>query len=44
MRYGDLPISGLVTHTLPLDRMQDAYQAFVGGTTTGALKVVLHRE
>lgn len=44
VRYGDLPISGLVTHTLPLDRMEDAYEAFAGGTTTGALKVVVHRE
>ncbi|WP_340385018.1 alcohol dehydrogenase catalytic domain-containing protein [Streptomyces sp. SS7] len=43
VRYGDLPVSGLVTHTLPLDRMEDAYEAFAHGTTTGALKVVLHR-
>ncbi|WP_328347740.1 alcohol dehydrogenase catalytic domain-containing protein [Streptomyces violaceus] len=44
LRYGDLPVSGLVTHTFPLDRMEDAYEAFAGGTATGALKVVLHRE
>ncbi|MGX1372657.1 alcohol dehydrogenase [Streptomyces canus] len=43
VRYGDLPVSGLVTHTFPLERMQDAYEAFAQGTTTGALKVVLHR-
>jgi alcohol dehydrogenase len=43
MRYGDLPVSGLVTHTFPLDRMEDAYEVFAHGTATGALKVVLHR-
>ncbi|MGY4742272.1 alcohol dehydrogenase catalytic domain-containing protein [Streptomyces sp. ATMOS53] len=43
VRYGDLPVSGLVTHAFPLDRMEDAYEAFAHGTATGALKVVLHR-
>ncbi|MFC8245893.1 alcohol dehydrogenase catalytic domain-containing protein [Streptomyces chartreusis] len=44
VRYGRLQVSRLVTHTFALDRMQDAYEVFSGGTTTGALKVVLHRE
>ncbi|KUL22192.1 alcohol dehydrogenase catalytic domain-containing protein [Streptomyces regalis] len=44
LRNGRLPISQLVTHTFPLDRMQDAYEVFSHGATTGALKVVLHRE
>ncbi|MER6410105.1 alcohol dehydrogenase catalytic domain-containing protein [Streptomyces humidus] len=43
VRYGDLPVSGLVTHSFPLDRMEDAYRAFAHGPATGALKVVLHR-
>ncbi|CAM5573538.1 alcohol dehydrogenase catalytic domain-containing protein [Streptomyces aurantiogriseus] len=41
---GRLPVSRLVTHTFPLDRMEDAYEIFAHGTDTGALKVVLHRE
>ncbi|MET9903653.1 alcohol dehydrogenase catalytic domain-containing protein [Streptomyces sp. NPDC006446] len=44
MRSGHLPVSPLVTHTFGLDRMEDAYEAFAHGSTTGALKVVLHRE
>ncbi|KUO19295.1 alcohol dehydrogenase catalytic domain-containing protein [Streptomyces dysideae] len=44
VRYGRLHVSRLVTHTFALDRMQDAYEVFSHGTTTGALKVVLHRE
>lgn len=44
MRFGRLPVSTLVTHTFGLDRMEDAYEVFARGTTTGALKVVLHRE
>jgi alcohol dehydrogenase len=44
MRFGRLPISRLVTHTFGLDRMEDAYEVFAHGTTTGALKVVLRRE
>ncbi|TLS41227.1 zinc-binding dehydrogenase [Streptomyces montanus] len=44
VRYGRLPVSQLVTHTFGLDRMEDAYEVFARGTTTGALKVVLHRE
>ncbi|GCB50799.1 alcohol dehydrogenase catalytic domain-containing protein [Streptomyces sp. NL15-2K] len=44
VRFGRLPVSQLVTHTFGLDRMEDAYEVFSHGTTTGALKVVLHRE
>jgi alcohol dehydrogenase len=44
VRFGRLPVSQLVTHTLALDRMEEAYEVFSQGTTTGALKVVLHRE
>ncbi|WP_267892070.1 hypothetical protein [Streptomyces sp. DSM 15324] len=29
--------------SFPLDRMDDAYEEFAHGTTTGTLKVVLHR-
>ncbi|MFF0596367.1 alcohol dehydrogenase catalytic domain-containing protein [Streptomyces antibioticus] len=43
VRYGDLEVSGLVTDTLPLDRTEDAYEAFARGTVTGALKIVLLR-
>ncbi|MER6015848.1 alcohol dehydrogenase catalytic domain-containing protein [Streptomyces bluensis] len=42
--FGRLPVSRLVSQTFGLDRMEDAYEAFAHGTTTGALKVVLHRE
>ncbi|MFF5439277.1 alcohol dehydrogenase catalytic domain-containing protein [Streptomyces achromogenes] len=44
MRSGRLSVSPLVTHTLGLDRMEEAYEVFAHGTGTGALKVVLHRE
>lgn len=44
MRFGRLPVSRLVTHTFGLDHMEDAYEVFAHGTTTGALKVVLRRE
>lgn len=44
LRFGHLPVSPLVTHTFGLDRMEDAYEVFARGTSTGALKVVLHRE
>ncbi|WP_225101634.1 alcohol dehydrogenase catalytic domain-containing protein [Streptomyces sp. CoH27] len=44
VRYGRLQVSRLVTQTLALDRMQDAYDVFSHGPATGALKVVLHRE
>ncbi|MGP4050397.1 alcohol dehydrogenase catalytic domain-containing protein [Streptomyces sp. 2A115] len=44
VRFGHLHVSQLVTHTFGLDRMEDAYEVFSHGTTTGALKVVLHRE
>ncbi|GGW42213.1 alcohol dehydrogenase [Streptomyces lucensis JCM 4490] len=44
VRFGRLPVSGLVTHTFGLDRIRDAYDVFARGATTGALKVVLHRE
>ncbi|MGC4987235.1 alcohol dehydrogenase catalytic domain-containing protein [Streptomyces sp. DT193] len=43
VQYGDLPVSGLVTDTFPLDRTEDAYEAFAHGTTTGALKILLRR-
>ncbi|MFJ9863860.1 hypothetical protein [Streptomyces sp. NPDC101165] len=36
MRFGHLPVSSLVTHTLGLDRMEDAYELFARGPTTGA--------
>jgi alcohol dehydrogenase len=44
VRYGRLHVSQLVTHSFGLDRMEDAYDVFAHGTSTGALKVVLHRE
>ncbi|MFJ4687230.1 alcohol dehydrogenase catalytic domain-containing protein [Streptomyces sp. NPDC088789] len=43
-RSGHLQVSPLITHTLPLDRMDDAYETFAHGTVNGALKVVLRRE
>ncbi|MEU3253731.1 alcohol dehydrogenase catalytic domain-containing protein [Streptomyces sp. NPDC006997] len=44
VRYGCLDVSQLVTHSFGLSRMEDAYEVFGHGTSTGALKVVLHRE
>jgi alcohol dehydrogenase len=41
---GRLPTSALVTHTFPLDRMEEAYDVFGRAADTGALKVVLSRE
>ncbi|MFC7263371.1 zinc-dependent alcohol dehydrogenase family protein [Streptomyces lutosisoli] len=38
---GQLPTSSLVTHTLPLDAMEEAYDVFSRAADTGALKVVL---
>ncbi|GGZ64574.1 zinc-dependent alcohol dehydrogenase family protein [Streptomyces bluensis] len=38
---GRLPTSSLVTHTFPLDRMEEAYDVFARAADTGALKVVL---
>ncbi|MBC2907019.1 zinc-dependent alcohol dehydrogenase family protein [Streptomyces cupreus] len=38
---GRLPTSALVTHTFPLDSMQEAYDVFARAADTGALKVVL---
>ncbi|MFC8348421.1 zinc-dependent alcohol dehydrogenase family protein [Streptomyces sp. NPDC057280] len=38
---GRLPTSSLVTHTFPLDAMEEAYDVFAGAADTGALKVVL---
>ncbi|NEC47508.1 alcohol dehydrogenase catalytic domain-containing protein [Actinospica acidiphila] len=38
---GRLPAAGLVTHTFPLDRMQEAYDVFARAADTGARKVVL---
>ncbi|WP_405539692.1 zinc-dependent alcohol dehydrogenase family protein [Streptomyces sp. NBC_00075] len=39
-----LPTSQLVTHTFPLDRMEEAYDVFARAADTGALKVVLGEE
>ncbi|MFE9172079.1 zinc-dependent alcohol dehydrogenase family protein [Streptomyces kebangsaanensis] len=38
---GRLPTSELVTHTFPLERMEEAYDVFAHAAETGALKVVL---
>ncbi|WP_460072837.1 zinc-dependent alcohol dehydrogenase family protein [Streptomyces sp. YKOK-I1] len=38
---GRLPTAQLVTHTFPLDRMEEAYDVFSRAGDTGALKVVL---
>ncbi|WP_314225037.1 zinc-dependent alcohol dehydrogenase family protein [Streptomyces zaehneri] len=38
---GRLPTAQLVTHTFPLDRMEEAYDVFSRAADTGALKVVL---
>ncbi|MFE7814316.1 zinc-dependent alcohol dehydrogenase family protein [Streptomyces sp. NPDC057433] len=38
---GRLPASQLVTHTFPLDRMEEAYGVFGNAAETGALKIVL---
>ncbi|WP_060905590.1 zinc-dependent alcohol dehydrogenase family protein [Streptomyces scabiei] len=38
---GRLPTAQLVTHTFPLDRMEEAYDIFARAADTGALKVVL---
>ncbi|MFF9310219.1 zinc-dependent alcohol dehydrogenase family protein [Streptomyces sp. NPDC014748] len=38
---GRLPTSQLLTHTFPLERMQEAYDVFGHAAETGALKVVL---
>ncbi|GGT40448.1 zinc-dependent alcohol dehydrogenase family protein [Streptomyces chromofuscus] len=38
---GRLPTSQLVTHTFPLEQMEEAYDVFAGAAETGALKVVL---
>lgn len=44
VQFGRLPVAELVTHSFVLDRMEHAYEVFAHGTSTGALKVVLHRE
>ncbi|MCN9242227.1 alcohol dehydrogenase catalytic domain-containing protein [Streptomyces sp. RY43-2] len=41
---GRLPTAPLVTHTFPLDRMEEAYDVFAHAAETGALKVVLGGE
>ncbi|WP_369241722.1 zinc-dependent alcohol dehydrogenase family protein [Streptomyces sp. R21] len=41
MAAGRLPASSLVTHTFPMDRMEEAYDVFGAAADTGALKVVL---
>ncbi|POX57263.1 alcohol dehydrogenase [Streptomyces sp. Ru71] len=38
---GRLPTSALVTHTFPVDHMEQAYDVFARAADTGALKVVL---
>ncbi|MEV7793503.1 zinc-dependent alcohol dehydrogenase family protein [Streptomyces sp. NPDC087512] len=38
---GRLPLADLVTHTFPLERMEEAYDVFSRAADTGALKVVL---
>ncbi|MDW4910731.1 zinc-dependent alcohol dehydrogenase family protein [Streptomyces sp. ADMS] len=38
---GRLPTAQLVTHTFPLERMEEAYDVFARAADTGALKVVL---
>ncbi len=38
---GRLPTSSMVTHTFPLDLMEEAYDVFGRASETGALKVVL---
>jgi alcohol dehydrogenase len=38
---GRLPASSMVTHTFPLDHMEEAYDVFSRAVGTGALKVVL---
>ncbi|MDX2678364.1 zinc-dependent alcohol dehydrogenase family protein [Streptomyces soliscabiei] len=38
---GRLPTARLVTHTFPLEHMEEAYDVFARATDTGALKVVL---
>ncbi|MGW2517419.1 zinc-dependent alcohol dehydrogenase family protein [Streptomyces sp. NPDC001617] len=41
---GRLPSTQLVTHTFPLDQMEEAYDVFARAGDTGALKVVLGEE
>ncbi|GEK01478.1 zinc-dependent alcohol dehydrogenase family protein [Streptomyces sp. 1-11] len=41
---GRLPTGGLVTHTFPLQQMEEAYDIFSRAAETGALKVVLGGE
>ncbi|MGW0583086.1 zinc-dependent alcohol dehydrogenase family protein [Streptomyces sp. NPDC002920] len=38
---GRLPTAQLITHTFPLERMEEAYEVFARAADTGALKVVL---
>ncbi|WP_413759852.1 zinc-dependent alcohol dehydrogenase family protein [Streptomyces sp. MMBL 11-3] len=41
---GRLPTSSMVTHTFPLDAMEEAYEVFARAGDTGALKIVLGGE
>ncbi|MFI6013633.1 zinc-dependent alcohol dehydrogenase family protein [Streptomyces sp. NPDC051243] len=41
---GRLPTARLVTHTFPLNQMEEAYDVFAHAADTGALKVVLGEE
>ena len=44
MAAGRLSASPIVTHILPLDHMEEAYDVFSRAAETGALKVVLGGE
>ncbi|MEU5366736.1 zinc-dependent alcohol dehydrogenase family protein [Streptomyces sp. NPDC005925] len=41
MAAGRLPAASMVTHTFPLDHMEEAYEVFSRARDTGALKVIL---
>ncbi|MEF9901976.1 zinc-dependent alcohol dehydrogenase family protein [Streptomyces sp. P9-A2] len=41
MAAGRLPTASMLTHTFPLDHMEEAYDVFSRAADTGALKVVL---
>ncbi|MET7850316.1 alcohol dehydrogenase catalytic domain-containing protein [Streptomyces avermitilis] len=41
MAAGRLPAASMVTHTFPMDGMEEAYDIFARAADTGALKVVL---
>ena len=41
VRSGRVDLDGLLTHTFPLDRWEDAFAALADQGTTGAIKVAL---